>query len=104
MLNRRVSFYTNPTRRTVLRATGGLVGLTGLVDTVAAACYTVEVVAPMADVYDDCEGQYVGCVKEGASGITCGKCYDANGDPWWDCQWDGATPHGWVHDDQVAVR
>lgn len=93
--------YTD--RRTVLRATGGLLGLTAAAGTASAVCYEVEVGQYPADVYDDCDGDYIGYVSEG-SGVTCRKCYDANGDTWWRCDWTSATPDGWVHDDQVIVH
>ncbi len=90
-------------RRNVLRATGGLVGFSAVAGIASAACYNVETAASMADVYDSCDGSYVDCVKDGAAGMTCDKCYDANGDTWWHCQWTDATPDGWVHESQVSV-
>lgn len=93
--------YTN--RRRLLRATGGLVGFTSIVGTASAVCYEVEATAPYADVYDECNGEAIGYVAEGATGVTCNKCYDENDETWWHCEWDDADPDGWVHDSQVYV-
>lgn len=98
-----MSEKTYADRRTVLRATGGLVGLGVVAGTASAACYYVEVAGSMADVYDSCDGSYLDCVKDGATGTTCDKCYDDNGDTWWYCVWDNASPDGWVHESQVNV-
>ena len=96
-----MSDKTYMNRRKVLRTTGGLLGLVGIMGTAAAACYEMEAVTTYADVHDDCNGDPIGYVTDGTTGVSCDKCFDENGDTWWYLEWYNGSPDGWVHDSQV---